>query len=76
MTEKYVVFWKTAPGQQVTTVVDAHNQPVLRDEEYLETNDISICASPSVVFTVLDLASGEKYAVRPELARATLGWDV
>jgi hypothetical protein len=73
---KYIVFWKSKPGQQVTTVVDAHNQPVLRDDEYLKTNDITVLDDSDTVFMVLKQAHGDKYAVEPELARATLGWDV
>lgn len=73
---KYVVFWKSAPGRQATTVVDAHNQPVLRDEEYLKTNDILVLETRDEVFQILSEADGEKVAVEPQLARATLGWDV
>lgn len=73
---KYVVFWKSRPGQQVSTVVDAHNQPVLRDEAYLSTNDILVLDDAGEVFQVLSENTGEKVAVTPELARATLGWDV
>ena len=73
---KYIVFWKSRPGQQVSTVVDAHNQPVLRDDEYIETNDIRVIENADHVFIALEQASGIKYAVEPELARATLGWDV
>lgn len=73
---KYIVFWKSAPGRQASTVVDAHNQPVLRDEEYLDTNDIPELRNADLVFLALNQASGDKYAVTPELARATLGWDV
>jgi hypothetical protein len=76
MTERYIVFWKTTPGQQVTTVVDAHNQPVLRDEDYLEKNGIEKLDAPGEVFQILSEADGEKVAARPELVRATLGWDV
>lgn len=73
---KYVVFWKSAPGQQVSTVVDAHNQPVLRDEEYLDANDIPVLHEEELVFSALETPTGYKYAIEPELARATLGWDV
>lgn len=73
---QYVVFWKSRPGQQVSTVVDAHNQPVLRDAEYVATNDITVLDTPDEVFQVLSEAAGEKVAVEPQLARATLGWDV
>lgn len=73
---KYIVFWKSNPGQQVTTVVDAHNQPVLRDVDYLEINDITVLDDTDQVFMVLRQAQGDKYAVEPKLARATLGWDV
>lgn len=73
---KYIVFWKSTPGRQATTVVDAHNQPVLRDEDYLKTNDILVLDTPDEVFQILSEADGEKVAVEPKLARATLGWDV
>ena len=73
---KYIVFWKSNPGQQVTTVVDAHNQPVLRDVDYLEINDITVLDDTDPVFMVLRQAQGDTYAVEPKLARATLGWDV
>lgn len=73
---QYIVFWKSKPGQQVSTVVDAHNQPVLRDEEYLKTNDILVLDSSDEVFQILSEAAGEKVAVEPALARVTLGWDV
>ncbi len=73
---KYIVFWKSSHGQQVSTVVDAHNQPVLRDDDYLDTNDIPELTNPELVFTALDLAEGSRYAITPELARETLGWDV
>jgi hypothetical protein len=76
MTERYIVFWKTTHGQQVTTVVDAHNQPVLRDRDYLEKNGIEKLVAAEEVFAVLSDANGEKVAARPELVRATLGWDV
>ena len=73
---RYIIFWKDSPGQQVSTVVDAHNQPVLRDDDYLETNDIPKLYNADHVFTVLDLAEGQRFAIEPELARVTLGWDV
>lgn len=73
---KYIVFWKSQSGQQVSTIVDAHNQPVLRDEDYLKTNDIDVLDTPEEVFQILSEADGEKVAVQPELARITLGWDV
>ena len=73
---KYIVFWKSTPGQRVSTIVDAHNQPVLRDPDYLETNGITILDDTDQIFMVLEQARGDKYAVEPELARATLGWDV
>lgn len=72
----YIVFWKDEQGQQVNTTVDAHNEPVRRDFKYIDTNDILVLTSPDSVFVALDQADGRKYAVSPELARATLGWDV
>ena len=57
---KYIVFWKSNPGQQVTTVVDAHNQPVLRDVDYLEINDITVLDDTDQVFMVLRQAQGDK----------------
>lgn len=72
----YIVFWKTDPGQQVSTIADAHNQPVRRDLTYVQTNDIPILSDEGQVFTALELANGERYAVSPDLARETLGWDL
>lgn len=72
----YIVFWKNSPGQQVSTVVDAHNQPVLRDGEYLSIHGITVLQDSDAVFSVLDEAAGDKYAVDRDLARSTLGWDV
>lgn len=73
---KYIIFWKDAPGQQVHTVVDVDNKPVLRDDEYVATHDIKPLDSEEDVLRALNEASGDKFAVAPELARATLGWDV
>lgn len=73
---KYIVIWKDEPGQQVSTVVDSNNAPIKRDEEYLKTNKIELLDNEAEVFQVLSEADGEKVAVTPELARATLGWEV
>ena len=75
-TEEFIVFWKSNPGQQVHTVVDAHNQPFHRDFEYLRVNGVIPLTSEDEVLEVLEKADGTKYAVTPEVARATLGWDV
>lgn len=75
MTE-YIVFWKEAPGQQVTTVVDAHSNPATRDDEYVESNGVPVLDDEDGVFAALDRADGTHYAITPELARQTLGWDV
>lgn len=72
----YIIFSKNGPGQQVTTVADAHGSPVLRDEEWIDNNVVSVLETEDDVFTALDLASGTLYAIQPELARTTLGWDV
>lgn len=73
---KYIVIWQDAPGQQVSTVVDGNNNPIPRDAEYLEVNGIPTFGSEDVVHSTLDLADGTKFAITPELARATLGWEV
>lgn len=72
----YIVFWKDAPGQQVSTVVDAENRPVQRDSEYIKQYDITVLTNEHDVLDVLSQASGRHYATTPEIARATLGWDV
>lgn len=73
---EFIIFWKDHPGQQVSTVVDAHNQPVARDTSYLDTNGICLLEHESDVLDALNAASGVKYAVTRDLARKTLGWDV
>lgn len=72
----YIIFWKDAPGQQVSTTVDAHNQCVFRDDDYVTINDIKVLKQDYQVFLALDAATGEKFAVTPEMAQRTLGWDV
>lgn len=72
----YIVVWKDAPGQQVSTVVDAHDVPVQRDEAYLARNNIVIYHSQDDVLETLEAATGHKFAITADLARSTLGWDV
>jgi hypothetical protein len=72
----YIVFWKEAPGQQVSTVVDARDQVVKRDQSYLESNSITVLTDPEAALQVLEQADGTHYAVTPEVARQVLGWDV
>lgn len=73
---KYIVIWKNGPGQQVSTVVDGHNAPVLREVEYLEKQHIGILENKEAVFAHLAVANATKAAITPELARETLGWDI
>jgi hypothetical protein len=72
----YIVIWKDAPGQQVATIADAVDQPVLRDEAYVATQGIVILRDEESVLDALRAADGTKYAVTPALAQQTLGWDV
>lgn len=72
----YIIFWKDAPGQQVNTVVDATNAPVLRDDDYVVLHGVQRLRTEEEVLRALEEESGEKFAVAPELARVTLGWDV
>jgi len=73
---EYIVIWKEAPGQQVSTVVDAHDVPVRRSTAYLMAQDIPVLDDLSDVLTTLEHANGRKIAVEPELARSALGWDL
>lgn len=73
---EWIVIWKDSPGQQVSTTVDAHNEPVRRDAEYLQAQGIQTLEDESAVLFVLKAANGDKFAITPELARATLGWDL
>lgn len=75
MTE-YIVFWKDAPGQQVSTVFDAVDDFVRRDEAYVKANGIPVLSTVTEVLNVLSDADGHKYAVTPELATQTLGWEL
>lgn len=76
MSDEFFVIWKSEPGSRVSTTVDAHDKPVLRDAEYITSNDILIVRHERDLLGLLGLASGVKYAVAPELARSILGWDV
>lgn len=73
---EYIVFWKDAPGQQVSTVIDANQEPVRRDEDYVHVNDIEVLDNDEQVIVALSEADGKKYAVEPQVARRVLGWDV
>jgi hypothetical protein len=73
---EYIVFWKDAPGQQVSTVVDAREQIVRRDAAYIESNSITILDDDEVTLHALEDADGTHYAITPEIARRVLGWDV
>lgn len=72
----YLVIWKDGPGQQVSTVVDSNNEPMQRDAEYVKQQNITQASNEEAVFMFLREADGTKFAVTPELARETLGWDV
>lgn len=72
----YIVIWKDQPGQQVSTVVDANNVPVARDEDYLASNDIPVVDETVEIFDTLKRADGQKIAVTYYQARQSLGWDV
>lgn len=72
----YIVIWKDGPGQQVSTVVDSNNEPMQRDQEWLNSNNIPEAQDKDTVFSILADADGTKFAVTPDLARATLGWDL
>lgn len=72
----YIVIWKDAPGQQVSTVVDAHDQPARRDWEYIVNNSIPVIDNEDKVIAELAVANGEKFAVPTQVARDVLGWDV
>lgn len=72
----FIVIWKDRPGQQVSTVVDAHNNPVIRNAEYLSTQGISILEHKEDVLNVLSTADGYKYGITRELANDVLGWQV
>jgi hypothetical protein len=72
----YIVFWKDAPGQQVSTIVDAENHPIQRDSEYIMQQNITVLTNGFDVLEALSRADGRHYATTPEIARATLGWDV
>lgn len=73
---EYIVIWKDAAGQQVSTIVDAYDRPVRRDVDYLLAQDIPVLSKKEDVLTVLKHADGRKVALEPELARSTLGWDL
>ena len=75
MTE-YIVVWKEAPGQQVSTVVDAHDAPVRRDVDYLLAQEIPVVGDSRTALQVLEKADGRKIALEPETARSALGWDL
>jgi hypothetical protein len=76
MMTDYIVFWKDAPGQQVSTTVDAYNNPVRRDYEYIKAQNIGIATSKDSILTILKRADGTKIAAEPVLAREALGWDI
>ena len=76
MVEEFIVFWKDAPGQQVSTTVDAYNNPVRRDAENLEAQGIPVLRKKDDVLSILNRADGTKVAIAPDLARSTLGWDI
>lgn len=71
---KYIVVWKDEPGLRVSTVVDAHGTPILRDEAYLEAENVTIVDTQDAVLSILKEADGRKVALTPQLAGPTLGW--
>lgn len=71
----YIVVWKDAQGQQISTVADARGEIVQRDPEYLEQNGIPLLDGDAVLST-LDHADGYKFAITVDDARDKLGWDV
>lgn len=73
---KWIVVWKEAPGPRVSTVVDAFDEPVQRDEAYLDAQKIPVLDDPDEVLRVLKRGDGCKIAITPEHARAMLGWDL
>lgn len=73
---EYIVIWKDAPGQQISTLVDANDNPVIRDASYLIANDIATVTNEAALMSVLDATDGRKIAISTTLARSTLGWDV
>lgn len=73
---KYIVVWRDTPGQRVSTVVDADNDPVVRDADYVTTHNLSVIEDEDAVLTALDSFVGQKFAVPAGVARTALGWDV
>ena len=73
---KYIVVWKDKPGQRISTVLDARDEIVRRDPEYLQENGIPTFGQKEVVLNVLEMADGKKFAISEEMARDVLGWDV
>ena len=76
MKNDYLVIWKSHDGQQVSTLVDEMGEFVWRDDSYVSDEHIPVIDDPDDLLNRLDRADGVRYAVRAEVARESLGWDV
>lgn len=71
-----IVVWRDTPGQQVSTVADAENRPLVRDVAYVEQNQLQVLTKPEELIDALARADGVKFAVPVDTVRAALGWDI
>ncbi len=73
---EWIVIWKDSPGYRVSTVVDAMNRPVVRDDDYVHAQNLTACTEKSHLLSILKEANGVKVAITPELVSSVLGWEV